>query len=160
MYAEMLQLEQNEGSVGDTSVKLTTNNTIYERPDFNYNDSYAHFSRWWFLTFKPYNDSYQKDTTWYQKKGLDYVRKLLPKGRYLITREIDSEKVHINVLISTDKDLKDWHDKAGRKYKIWCKPLDDQCHDRVTIYDYITKEALTRPFEKYSDYIIYYGTPS
>lgn len=134
-------------------VKLLTDS----KPDFNYNDNYSENSSWYFLTFKPYNDQYNKNKAWYEFKGIDYVRKLLPKGKYLITRETESTKIHINVLISTETDLKTWHDKAGRKYKIWCNRLADQVHDCVTIYDYITKESQTRTFNKFLDYIVYNG---
>ena len=136
--------------VGKTRVEALYNNSI---PQFNIADSYSQNSIWYLLVFKPYNDSYARRYSWYADKGLQHVQRKLNKfckGKFLITRETIADKVHINALISCEKDLTEWHERATKDYKVYAQPVID----RRKAYEYITKEAHIRKFIMYTDYIV------
>lgn len=115
-------------------------------------------TRWHFLVFKPFNKAYDKNTEWYTKKGLDYVRRLISDSHILfITKETMSAKEHINVMVACN-DLKEFDGQVtpNNKYKIYTKPLKDIGH-RITVYNYITKESKERPYFQYIDWVMSIG---
>lgn len=143
--------EASEGVAGTEAIAIWKNNmeAIVRR---SYEDAY----QWYFLTFKPLNNPYEKDKAWYSKYGIDKCRKMIRSpAAYLFTREIEAEKEHINALICTDYDLTYKHDSVYcNKYKIYCKRLTGYA-DRIRVLNYIMKEAKGRPFKKYVDYLFY-----
>lgn len=106
--------------------------------------------KWFFLTFKPFNSTYEKNHEFYQKKGIDHIRKKLGKVEaYIITKEIQAEKTHINVLCVSKRDLpKELHGKKTNRYYIYCQ----ECINRHDSLNYILKESKTRYFNEYEDY--------
>lgn len=114
--------------------------------------SYEHPYRWFFLTFKPFNKTYSKYHDFYQKKGLDHCRLYIRKHvkSYIMTKEIDATKTHINALVVSDKDLLSLlHEDKTNKYFIFC----EECIDRHNTLKYIIKESHTRYFYKFKDYV-------
>lgn len=111
---------------------------------------------WYLLVFKPFNDSYERCLNWYLFKGIDQCRKKLGRCEsYLMTREIDSTKVHVNAVACTSFDLTLYHNKNYcNKYKMHVQQLLSP-FDREKAVDYIIKESSTRPWREYLDYIEY-----
>lgn len=112
--------------------------------------------KWYFITFKPFDDAYTKDPEWFQVKGLDSCRQKVKNClAALFTREIEATKTHINGLCYSLHDLHSvLHNKThARKYKIFCTVLSTRC-DMLRVLDYITKEEEHRTFVKYLDYIM------
>lgn len=109
--------------------------------------------KWYFLVFAPLDASYDKNPDWFAVKGIEYVRKRFKRPEaYIVTREIVAKKVHINVLICTSEDLLLQHGKiVSHKYRIFA----EVCKDRHKVHKYITKEAMTREFKRYLDYMTY-----
>lgn len=114
----------------------------YERPN-----------EWYFLTFKPFNKNYERDLDWYTTKGLDHCRKRVGKVKaYIMTREIKATKVHINMIVVTDRPLSDeLHEKQTNRYFIYCQ----KCINRFDTFEYIIKESKSRYFNKYVDYVFH-----
>ncbi len=112
--------------------------------------SYERLYKWFYLTFKPFNSTYEKYNDFYQTKGFDHCRKKLGKvGAYIITREIRARKTHINILCVTTRDLsKELHEKKTNKYFIYCQESISR-HDTL---HYILKESKERYFKEYKDY--------
>lgn len=110
--------------------------------------------KWWYLVFKPFEDSYSEYKDWFEtKKFPEWCRdKLKAANEALIwTVEKDATRHHVNMMIQTDRDLSDYHDHYWTGYcKLYCQP----CYDRDDCIFYIFKEALTRPFIQYIDYYI------
>ena len=82
------------------------NQSICERlrhiPDRTYEAPY----KWYFITFKPFNSTYEKNIDFYTHKGIDHCRKKVGKvDAYIFTREIDATKTHINCLCVSNRDL-------------------------------------------------------
>lgn len=119
----------------------------------NLRDSYNQESKWYCLTFKPFNKAYDKDSDWFSNSALQAVRKKLPRGIQILTREVEATKVHINALISTDMDMvTKFHNKTIlNKFKCWCI----ESTDKQGWFDYIFKESRNRQFIKLKDYYIY-----
>lgn len=110
--------------------------------------------QWYFIVAKPYNRSYEKDTDWYQSKGINCVRRHLSKISecLIITRELLAEKTHINLIVCSSLPMLDRHESdLCNKYKLHVQQLCTQ-NDRYNVLDYITKEANKRPYIKYQDY--------
>lgn len=117
----------------------------YERPIY-----------WYLVVFKPYNKAYEKDIDWFKVKGIDKCRKLFKRPScYLLTREILSQKVHVNAIVATSQDLIVQHDQSYcNKYKLHVQMLHN-LSDRLFALTYVTKEREQRSFVNYLDYIIY-----
>lgn len=121
--------------------------------------------QYYFLTFKPYDDSYGLFHK--SKKFINEIQRKFTKdsGAYLITKEILATKHHCNLLIFTEVDMyKKFHNKSvDGKYKIWCsEPIPfhhySECPDVsqiARVRDYIIEESLTREFLQYQDYLMF-----
>lgn len=119
--------------------------------------------QYYFLTFKPYDDSYGLFHK--SKKFINEIQRKFTKDSvaYLITKETLATKHHINLLIFTETDMyKKFHNKSvDGKYKIWCsEPIwyeaETNCNSEVIrVRDYIIEESLTREFIQYTDFLIY-----
>lgn len=93
-----------------------------------------------YLVFKPKNKNYNS-----QKCFMDHVRKKVGKFDVLIiTREINSSKVHYNVLVRTSEDLTGLHDTQDSRFYIWCKSVKKD--DIYKVHEYIIKESKVRYF--------------
>lgn len=113
-------------------------------------------SKWYFVCFKPFNKAYEKNKEWFAIKGLDHCRKLFKRPQaYLLTRETDATKVHINALVCTSQDVTSLHETSYcNKYKLHAVELLTK-GDRRRILTYITKEMVSRTFIKYLDFLTY-----
>lgn len=119
--------------------------------------SYEEPYNWYYLVFKPYNDTYSVLT---YAKGLnktgDYLRNKVTAGLGILSREIESEKIHINALMCVPDDLTEWHNKncyfKGLKYKLYVQKLDTYEH-RINVLAYMFKEANDRDFVLYLDHM-------
>lgn len=110
----------------------------------------------YFLTFKPFNGTYETDPNYYQVRALDaVVCKLKPHCSLIIaTREmLDCAKTHINIFCQSNIDLvSKYHEKTSHnKFKIYCKEVED----KYKVIDYILKESKRRYFIKNQDYRIF-----
>lgn len=115
--------------------------------------SYEKPFKWYFLTFTPFNSTYEKNLEWYQTKCIDHCRRKLGKVEaYIMTREKKATKTHINILCVTTRDLRKELDGAKtNRYYIYCK--ESICrHDCIR---YILKESKTRYFKEYIDYVFH-----
>lgn len=129
----------------------------------NYNELYEEYrlplSRtywskgWYFLTFKPFNKTYEEDPSWYNEK---LIRKVYDRFRPMaklmwLTRETEATKTHVNLLIYTDKDISKYNDSIFfNKAKVFCVGIVAQ--DRFNIFNYIFKESKNRWFYYHTDY--------
>lgn len=127
----------------------TTMGAIIER-------SYERPIEWFLIVFKPYDKPYAKDPAFYAVKGIDKCRKLFKRPQaYILTRETQAQKVHVNAIVATDQDLLKYHDQSYcSKYKTHVQLLNSLA-DRQRALAYITKEGTSRTFTKYLDYLIY-----
>lgn len=118
--------------------------------------SYERPIQWYYIVFKPYNAPYGRDPDFFKVKGLDKCRKILRAPQaYILTRETDAEKVHVNMLVATSQDLLSLHDQSYcSKYKLSVQSLRT-LGDRRRVLTYLLKESKTRTFIKYLDYIHY-----
>lgn len=119
--------------------------------------SYEHPYKWYYIVWKPFNRSYDKDAQWYQTKGLDKCRRQISNkaNAYLITREIVAKKTHIHGLICSSQDLDLLHQKnCYSKYKMHVSSVLSQA-DRHRVTDYLLKESKNRSFKKYVDYVTF-----
>ncbi len=115
--------------------------------------SYEKPFKWYFLTFKPFNSTYHDNYGWYQNKCLDHCRKKLGKVEaYIMSRETEATKTHVNILCVTSRDLEqELMDKKTNRYYIYCK--ESICrHDCLR---YIFKESKSRNFKQYKDYVFH-----
>lgn len=112
--------------------------------------------RWYLVIFKPYNAPYGRDPDFFKVKGIDKCRKLFRKPlAYVVTREVEAEKVHVNAIVATEQKLESQHDRSYcSKYKLHVQQLNT-LGDRQRALVYITKEHKQRTFIKYLDYITY-----
>lgn len=112
--------------------------------------------KWYYVTFAPYNDPYERDSDWFKVKGMDYCRLFFKKPQVsILTRETIATKIHINALVCTDQDLETGQNYRN-KYRLNVHELAT-LGDRRRILTYITKESTQRtPYLKYLDYY-YYG---
>lgn len=112
---------------------------------------------WYYLTFKPLNKPYNLDRDWFANKGIEKVKdKLRGSETFVLTRETLAEKIHINALVCSKKDLTKLHEKVCyHKYKIHCQKLYS-ASDRRNVLNYMCKEINQRKFEKYLDYLYYF----
>lgn len=103
---------------------------------------------WYFLTFKPLDNSYDPGV-----KGVSKIMSKLANAceAIIVTRETLATKVHFNVLCVSSVNLEQkYHDKVS--HHMW-KMYSVNCNDyRYRVYDYVTKEALVRPYLLYTDY--------
>ena len=115
--------------------------------------SYELPHRWFFLTFKPFNSTYDTNYSFYQNKCIDHCRKKLGKVEaYIITRETEAIKTHVNILCVTTRALDvELHQKKTNRYYIYCQEAICR-HDCLK---YILKESKTRYFIKYIDYVFH-----
>lgn len=111
--------------------------------------------KWYFVVFKPFNRAYDKNPDWFAIKGLDHCRKMFKSpAAYILTREVNAEKIHINALVCTKENVCLRHDKSYcNKYKIHVNEMTSVC-DRHRVLAYITKENTSRPYVNYLDYLI------
>lgn len=111
-------------------------------------------TNWYLVVFKPYDKAYEKDKDWFAVKGLDSCRKLFKKPEaYILTREVNASKIHVNAIVATKIDMSYKHDKTYcNRYKIHVSQLR-HVSDRISALDYITKESKDRTFVKYLDYL-------
>lgn len=94
----------------------------------------------YFMVFKPMNEHYDPHFN-----GMDAMRKYIGKVDHLIiTREINSAKVHYNAMIWTDRDMTIKHEKHTKRYYVYCVCISGA--DRFKVHDYIVKESHTRYF--------------
>lgn len=143
------------GSAGEAVTEATIP-TVYSMGKQLVERSYEKPNKWYYLVFKPFDRAYARDIDFFKVKGLDKCRKILKHPTsYIITREIEANKVHINMIVCTQEDLsqKDGSNYCS-KYKIFARELKST-GDRLRVLDYITKEASVRSFTKYLDYLIY-----
>lgn len=113
----------------------------YEEPD-----------KWYLVVFKPFNKTYSKWLEWYTFKGLDNCRKYFKRPTaYIMTREIEAQKVHINALVCTSTPPVDGV-VYNNKYKVYVSELST-LGDRRRVLAYITKEFRNRPYNLYLDYL-------
>lgn len=108
--------------------------------------------KWYFVVFKPFNKPYLKDPDWFAVKGLDNCRQHFKKpSAYILTREIEAEKIHINALVCTS--TPPIHDSVyNNKYKLHVKLLLTII-DRQSVLTYITKEFHNKTPLRYLDYL-------
>lgn len=133
------------------------NGPIRSLMDGRINRTYEN-SKWYYLTFKPYNRAYENKLAWFTFKGLDYCRKyFIFRSAYcnILTREIEANKVHINALccLPNDQILCQQNADYNNKYKIYISELDN-IGDRKRVLNYIVKEMANRAYQKYVDYYI------
>lgn len=118
-------------------------------------NSISDSAKWYYITFKPFDDSYAKLRNWYSVKGIESCASKVKsyKAKGLLTRETEAAKEHINALVCCDQDLTHLHDKVfNHKYKMYAVHAKDH-EDRQRLFKYITKEFDARPAIKYKDYI-------
>lgn len=117
------------------------------------NRTYEQPYQWYYIVFKPFNDSYGPSYDNCIGKLYDWIR---PKSCCsIITKEIFAKKIHANALCVSDKDLLLMDgtniQKRGLKYKISVTYIEGRAH-RENVLKYMFKEALEREFKIYSDY--------
>jgi len=108
---------------------------------------------WYYICFKPFNDSYGPKYDDCIGRLYDWIR---PKSCLsIITKEILATKIHANALVVSDKDLLALDgtniQKRGLKYKLSVTLIEGRGH-RDNVLRYIFKEALHREYKIYSDY--------
>lgn len=111
--------------------------------------SYEYPYRWYYLTFKPFNEGYEP-----LSKDIDKIFNKLRSGAefMLVTREIDATKIHYNVIVATHIDLSRLHNRVSHhRWKMYCDELDTTDY-RMNVFKYMCKEARRRPFLKFIDY--------
>lgn len=161
-YQEYAFLEPSEArDVAEGEVEATTNtdpiyqNWLIKRNYMNdiVNRTYE-VGKWYFVVAKPFDNTYNSSIEWYRHKGLDAIRKKLGKcNAYIGTKEVNSQKVHVNYVVNT-VELPFVHGCNTHKYKLYVSELKT-LGDRTRCLDYILKESNTRTFEEYSDYIVW-----
>lgn len=121
--------------------------------------SYDDPFNWYYITFKPFTDSYDKEYDRYQiclNIVSDWCRNKSDLG--IITREILAKKTHLNALVCSNKDLLKLHGtnihKRGLKYKLHVD-LVPTFEDRERVLEYIFKESSERRFDIYVDHMSY-----
>ncbi len=115
--------------------------------------SYENPFKWYFLTFKPFNSTYDIHLDFYENRCLDHCRKKLGKVEaYIMTRETKATKTHVNILCVTTRPLEqELMNKKTNRYYIYCK--ESICrHDCLR---YIFKESKSRNFKEYTDYVFH-----
>lgn len=115
--------------------------------------SYERPYKWYFMVFKPFDKSYERDYDFYQSTAsFDHIKKKLGAvSFYLFTREIFAAKTHVNVLVCSKRDLSSLHDKKTNKFWIFSKPAKE----RRDVFEYIIKESKIRRFKPKLDYRYY-----
>lgn len=119
--------------------------------------SYEEPQSWYYVTFKPFNDSYIP-TKYLNCVGpiYDYLRKRSDLS--IVTKEILATKIHGNALVVSSEDLILLDGKnitiRGLKYKLHIEELQSFEH-RNNVLKYIFKEADQRDFIIYQDYVVY-----
>lgn len=108
----------------------------------------------YYLVAVPLCAKYEKNKALYTNKCLDLVRKSFKDPEdYVLTREVNATKVHVNVLIWTKEDVvKRFHQKVVGKYGYHVQVVP-HISDRIRVMEYMFKEAKTRNFYKYIDYV-------
>lgn len=110
-------------------------------------------AKWYFIVAKPFDRAYEKDPSWYLTKGIESIRRKVGKCHVaFLTREVNAAKVHVNALICKDE-LSIVDGQNTNKYKLHVSELSD-ISERRRVLDYISKEATTRTFIKYLDYVL------
>lgn len=112
---------------------------------------------WYYVTFKPFNDSYQAHEQRYQNcLGIvsDYCRTKADLG--ILSRETISSKTHVNAILVSCNDLLRLHGtnitKRGLKYKLHVDLLLTY-PDRHRVLMYMFKESKERQFILYTDHM-------
>lgn len=115
---------------------------------------------WYYLVSKPFDASYKNDQDWFTSESYaDNTATLLyridSEMDFLIVKEKNAIKHHLNVLISSDVDMIKHHDK--NKYRArWHINKLSSIGDRTQVLKYILKEAKIRYFREDIDYWKYY----
>lgn len=140
---------EDEGEADDYMELYNLFHSIISR---TYEEPYQYY----FVIFKPYDDPYNRDPSWFKYKGIDKCRQLFKTPQYLLlTREVDAKKIHVNALVCTDQDLMKRHNTSYcKRYKLTVihSPTILSRENRAT---YMLKEHKIRPFTKYIDFYHY-----
>lgn len=119
--------------------------------------TYEEPCHWYYLVFKPFNDSYDAGR---YKNCLSILNDLLKSKCTLTiaTRELLSAKAHVNALVVSPMDLTEMHEKTvskrGLRYRVYAEQVYTTEH-RFNVFKYMFKENETRPFDLYKDHIYY-----
>lgn len=111
----------------------------------------------YYLVINPYEEVYKKEINFFQsKRFLDSVQKYI-KGKfdpiyYVITREINATRIHINVYMVCPRPITLKVGSVNHRYGLWFRVIDTFHETRSDILKYMFKENKTRPFEQYLDY--------
>lgn len=112
--------------------------------------------KWFYIVFKPFNDSYNIIT--YSdciSKTSDHLKNKFKCDLGILSREMMSDKIHVNALVVGNQMLYDKHGSnvqcRGLKYKLHVQQLDSYS-DRFNVLRYIFKEADERDFYLYQDH--------
>lgn len=116
--------------------------------------------KWYFIVLYPLNTKgYDQDPSikqYYDHYAVEKGRKWISTKAesYYVTREVEANRTHVNILCSSVTDLSCYHGKkcySKNKYRIDVSPLKDM-GDRLRVYEYINKERSLRSFKLYLDY--------
>jgi len=130
----------------------------YNIPRYNMMNNYPRLSSWpvlgkmlmtkygkvYYIVCAPKNKKYDG-----KKCLIDHIRKKI--GKYwtevIITREIRSTKIHYNVLVRSDNELKTkLHLTQDSRFFYYVQEVPDTFSNIKTVHEYITKEARERYF--------------
>lgn len=144
---------------GDNDTIYTHINTLLELDLIDMKaivDRTYEIPKWYYIVFAPFNEAYRKDTSWYASKGLDKCRqKFNHPSAYILSRETQATKIHINALVATTENLNRYHEKNyTSKYKMHVQELKSLA-DRLKVFEYMMKERHVREFHKYMDYLFF-----
>lgn len=150
------------------SVKQTYNRTTLRGR--HYYNLYYHFIKrsyeepykWYYIVFKPFNDTYDINKYQYPLGTCsDYIRSMSDSFG-ISTREIDSNKIHVNSLMVSTRDMLSLHGrnitKRGLKYKLHVEHVSSLEH-RMNVLSYMFKEADEREFVIYKDHVAFDKEP-
>lgn len=103
----------------------------------------------YYLVFQPLKARYAKNIEKYSNDIKNLERTLRNRLKYkqiLITREIDAQQIHYNVVITTDQNIIQYNKKAfNRNYGVHVQ-LCDSRKDQEKVLAYCFKEAKVRRF--------------
>jgi len=150
LYSEYAFLNEPHRTEGEAKRRLEPYHQIGQFVERTYEDPL----KWYFVVFKPFDRAYERDPHYFMYKGLSKCRDAFKRPEaILLTKEQQSNKVHINALVCTRQEVQTLHDKSYcNKYKIYVDSCDTLA-ERLRVRSYIMKESKNRTFEKYLDYI-------
>lgn len=104
---------------------------------------------YYFCVFKPFDKNYQRDLPLYKSDGFNHVlKKLKLEKGYVMTRETESAKIHINILFKSDTELLFPNKFMTNRYMIFAQ----ECVSKEATLEYIIKESKHRNFIQQLDY--------